>query len=173
MAEAPSGQLPAILSISGLDPDIRLQAAHRALRHGVLGAAQVQDIYARLGASEGDIAAALVEPAKTGPDRLLAYLYLAAEAQAEPTPRSEALTEAWSRAREIGLFDVAALVTADLLETIPVAPEYGWLSAVAAEVALGAGRKDKALEWYRLVTRQAPIVSGFAEATVNLWPAMR
>ncbi len=173
VAEAPPGQLPAILSIAGLDPDIRLQAAHRALRHGVLGAAQVQDIYAGLGASEGDIAAALVEPAKTGPDRLLAYLYLAAEAQAEPTPRSEALTEAWSRAREIGLFDVAALVTADLLETIPVAPEYGWLSAVAAEVALGAGRKDKALEWYRLVTRQAPIVSGLAEATVNLWPAMR
>jgi len=173
VADAPPGQLPAILSVKDLDPDVRLQAAHRALRHGVLDAAQVQDIYAGLGAGEGDIAAALVDPAKTGPDRLLAYLYLAAEAQAEPIPRSEALTEAWSRAREIGLFDVAALVTADLLETIPVTPDYGWLSATAAEVALVAGRKDNALEWYRLVTRQAPIVPGLAEATVTLWPAMR
>ncbi len=173
VADAPPGQLPTVLSAKDLDPGLRLQAAHRALRHGVIDAEQVQDVYSGLGASEGDIAAALVAPEKAGPDRLLAYLYLAAAGQVEPIPRSEALTEAWSRAREIGLFDVAALVTADLLDTVPVTSDFGWLSAAAAEVSLVAGRNDRALEWYQLVTRQAPIVPELADAAVMLWPAMR
>jgi hypothetical protein len=66
-----------------------------------------------------------------------------------------------------------AQTTAALLDTVPVSPDLGWLAGVAAEVSLVAGHDARALEWYRLVLRQDPIVTDLARAAAVLWAPMR
>lgn len=167
------GFLPALVSAPDLDPDIRLAAAHRGLRAGVLTAAEVAGVYGNLKVSDADMSSALTAPDTVSHDRLWAYLYLAAAGRTAPIARSEALWEAWTRGREVGGFDIVSLITADLLRDVPVTPDFGWLSGVATEVSLMAGHNRQALDWYRLVLRQAPIVPELALAAAELWPGMR
>jgi len=167
------GLLPGLVNNSGMDPDLRLAAAHRALRYGVLEGRDVAAIYRSLDVSTDDIDSALSSPDGVDEDRLLAYLYLAAEARADAIGRSEALLEAWNRSREAGGFDVVALTTGGLLGDVPITPDFGWLAGDATRAALGAGDNTRALDWYRLVLRQAPIVPDLASAAAALWPQMR
>ncbi|MDE0780430.1 MAG: hypothetical protein OSB67_06710 [Alphaproteobacteria bacterium] len=167
------GLLPALFGDPNVDPDLRLMSAHRALRHGVLDAADVVRIYRELKVPDGDINKALIAFEDVSKDRLLAYLYLAAEAHTGGISRSEALLEAWNRSRESGGFDVVALTTSALLDDVPVTPDFAWLAGDATKAALAAGDKDRALAWYRLVLRQASIVPELANAAVLLWPQMR
>lgn len=167
------GLLPALLADGELDPDLRLKATHRALRAGVVSGPEAVAVYRGLEVDDAAVAAALVSSRDVSEDRLLAYLYLAAAERADAIGRSEALWEAWTRAREDGGFDVIAQTTASLLEAVPVTPDFGWLSGMATEVALTAGDDARALDWYRLVLRQAPIVPDLARAAAALWPPMR
>ncbi|MEH6753143.1 MAG: hypothetical protein V7788_03100 [Alphaproteobacteria bacterium] len=167
------GLLPALVSVPDLDPDMRLAVAHRGLQAGILTGADVVQVYEGLGVSDADMSSALTAPDTVSNDRLLAYLYLAAATRTAPIARSEALWEAWTRGREAGGFDIVSLTTADLLRDVPVTPDFGWLSGVAAEVSLVAGRNRQALDWYRVVLRQAPIVPELARAAAELWPMMR
>lgn len=167
------GLLPALVSAPDLGPDMRLAVAHRGLRAGVLTGADVVRIYGDLNVTDADMSSALTAPDKVSQDRLLAYLYLAAAARTAPIARSEALWEAWTRGRKAGGFDIVSLTTADLLRDVPVTPDFGWLSGMAAEVSLVAGHNRQALDWYRLVTRQAPIVPELSRAAAELWPKMR
>ncbi len=167
------GLLPLLMSAPGAGANVKLRATHEALRRGVVDDAQAAEIYLSLGADDAAIAAALTAPDTIGPDLLLAYLYLAAERRREPIARSEALSQAWREARNIDAFDVIALSTASLLADVPATPDFGWLAADAAEVALIAGDTARALDWYRLVRRQAPVIPELATAGVVLWPAMR
>jgi len=152
------GLLPALMTAAAGDPDLRLAAAHRALRLGVLSGEDVTALYRDLQVSEAEMAAALTAPDTVNENRLLAYLYLAAAGRDAPVSRSEALWEAWTRGAEIGGFDIVALTTADLLRDVPVTPDFGWLSGVATQTTLLAGQNQQALEWYQQVSRQAPIV---------------
>lgn len=167
------GLLPALVSAPDLDRDVQLAAAHRGLRAGVLTGADVARVYGTLNVSEADMSNALTAPDTVSHDRLLAYLYLAAAGRTAPIARSQALWEAWTRGREVGGFDILSLTTTDLLRDVPVTPDFGWLSGVAAEVALVAGDNRQALDWYRLVLRQAPIVPELSSAAEELWPMMR
>lgn len=167
------GFLPALMSLPELDPEMRLMVAHRALRAGTMSSGEVVAIYRALGVDDDAVATALVSPEDIPLDRLFAYLYLAAEGRPDAIARSEALWEAWSRARLSGGFDIVALTTASLLQEIPVTPDFGWLAGSATEVALAAGDDARALDWYRLVLRQAPIVPDLARAAAALWPPMR
>lgn len=167
------GLLPALVTGAVSDPDLRLAAAHRALRLGVLAAADVTALYRDLQVSEADMAAALTAPDTVSENRLLAYLYLAAAGRDAAVSRSEALWEAWTRSAEIGGFDIVALTTAELLRDLPVTPDFGWLSGVATQTTLLAGHDRQALEWYQQVSRQAPIVPELSRSEVALWPPMR
>jgi hypothetical protein len=167
------GLLPALANDGEVDPELRLAAAHRGLRLGVLLVRDVTALYGDLQASEADMAAALTAPDTVSENRLLAYLCLAAADRADAIARSEALWEAWTRAREIGGFDVVALTTAGLLSDIPVTPDFGWLSGVATQTMLLAGEDQRARDWYRLVARQAPIVPELSRFEATLWPPMR
>ena len=167
------GLLPALLEAANASAELKLRAAHRALRLGVVDGFRVAEVYHGLDAADDAITAALTAPDSVDPDRLLAYLYLAADRQAEPIPRSEVLARAWREARNIEAFGIAALTTAELLSDVPVTPDFGWLAADAVQVSLLAGRNEQAMQWYRLVRRQAPIVPELASAGVELWPAMR
>lgn len=167
------GLLPALVNTRDVDPELRLAAAHRALRIGVLDGPDATALYRDLDVDEAEMAAALTAPGTVSENRLLAYLYLAAAGRSDAIARSEALWEAWSRAREIGGFDVMALTTAALLHDIPVAPDFGWLSGVATQTMLLAGQDQRALDWYRLVARQAPIVPELSRFEATLWPPMR
>lgn len=167
------GLLPALLGSGEADPELRLAATHRALRAGVISGPEAVAVYTGLNVDDAAVASALVSSGDVSDDRLLAYLYLAAAGRADAIGRSEALWEAWSRARANDSFDVVALTTAPLLEAIPVTPDFGWLSGTATEVTLTAGDDARALDWYRLVLRQAPIVPDLARAAAALWPPMR
>lgn len=167
------GMLPALLGEAKMDPEMRLAVAHRALRAGVISGPEAVTVYQSLAVDDAAVAAALVSPDDVSGDRLLAYLYLAAAGRTDAIGRSEALWEAWSRARAAGSFDVIAQTTSPLLEAVPVTPDFGWLSGTATEVALTAGDNARALDWYRLVLRQAPIVPDLARAAAALWPPMR
>jgi len=167
------GLLPALVNTPEMDPELRLAAAHRALRHGVLEGPELAGIYAKLDASAEDIAGALDAPEGVNDDRLLAYFYLAAAARIDAIGRSEALLEAWNRSREAGGFDVVALTTIALLRDVPITPDFGWLAGDATRAALAAGDNRQALDWYRLVLRQAPIVPDLARAAAALWPQVR
>ena len=167
------GLLPALVNTPEMDPELRLAAAHRALRHGVLEGPELAGIYGKLDASAEDIAGALDAPEGVNDDRLLAYFYLAAAARTDAIGRSEALLEAWNRSREAGGFDVVALTTIALLRDVPITPDFGWLAGDATRAALAAGDNRQALDWYRLVLRQAPIVPDLARAAAALWPQMR
>lgn len=167
------GLLPALMTAAAGDPDLRLAAAHRALRLGVLSGEGVTHLYRDLQVSEAEMAAALTAPDTVNENRLLAYLYLAAAGRDAPVSRSEALWEAWTRSAEIGGFDIVALTTADLLRDVPVTPDFGWLSGVATQTTLLAGQNQQALEWYQQVSRQAPIVPELSRSEAALWPPMR
>jgi hypothetical protein len=143
------------------------------LRHGVLNGADVARIYRKLKVSDDNIVRALIALEGVSKDRLLAYLYLAAEARTAGIARSEALLEAWNRSRESGGFDVVALTTSALLGDVPVTPDFGWFAGHATKAALAAGDKDRALAWYLLVLRQASIIPELASAAILLWPQMR
>jgi hypothetical protein len=169
----PAGLLGALLEAPQLDPDLRLITAHKALRLGVVDGSAVAAVYGTLEVSEDAMAAALSAPDTVDDDRFLAYLYLTAVRQELATARSEALWEAWARSREIGGFDIVAQTTAALLYIVPVSPDLGWLAGVAAEVSLVAGHDARALEWYRLVLRQASIVTDSARVAAVLWAPMR
>ena len=167
------GLLSALMSSPDVDPEIRLTAAHRALRAGAMSGREIVAVYRGLKVDDEVVADALVSSGDISDDRLLAYLYLAAEGRAGAIARSEALWEAWSRARQSGGFDVVSLTTASLLADVPVTLDLGWLSRTATEVALAAGDDERALDWYRLVLRQASIVPELARAAAVLWPSMR
>ena len=167
------GLLPAVVNTPEMDSGLRLAAAHRALRHGVLNGSDMAGVYNKLGASAQDIVNALSTPEGINEDRLLAYLYLAAAARTDMIGRSEALLETWSRSREVGGFDVVALTTIALLRDVPITPDYGWLAGDAARAALEAGDNRQALDWYRLLLRQAAVVPDLAHAAAALWPQMR
>ena len=167
------GLLPALLADAEMDPDLRLKASHRALRAGMISGPDAVAVYRELDVDDAAVAAGLVSSQDVSEHRLLAYLYLAAAGRSDAIGRSEALWEAWTRARTSGGFDVIALTTTPLLEAVPVTPDFGWLSGAATEVALMAGDDERALDWYRLVLRQAPIVPDLARAAAALWPPMR
>jgi hypothetical protein len=165
--------LAGLVAHDGLDPERRLEVAHAALVAGHIGPEAVHAVYAALGADDEAIVAALLEPETVSRHRWLAYLYLAAAQQTVPIARSEALWEAWTSADGAGAFDVIARTTAPLLAEIPATPDFGWLSGMAARVALVAGDEARARDWYQLVVRQAPAVAELARAATMLWPAMR
>src|SRR3546814_3665108 len=53
--------------------------------------------------------------------------------------------EAWTTAQEIGVYDIAARLTAPLLAEIPAGPDFGWISGHAARVSFLAGMNRQAL----------------------------
>jgi hypothetical protein len=163
----------AMLASPQVDQARKLALAHRALRHGVVGAGDVVAVYDGLGASDEAIAAALLEPDSVDRDVWLAYLYLAARNQTVAIARSEALWEAWTLAQAAELDDIVMTTTAALLADVPATSDFGWLAAAATRAALLAGENDLAIEWYQLVVRQARSVAEMARATALMWPEMR
>ena len=180
-AELPDWMLasndPALVRAMLVSPQVdqarKLALAHRALRHGVVDAGDVVAVYDGLGASDEDIAAALLEPDTVDRDVWLAYLYLAARNQTVAIARSEALWEAWTLAQAAELDDIVMTTTAALLADVPATSDFGWLAAAATRAALLAGEHDLAIEWYQLVVRQARSVADMARATALMWPEMR
>jgi hypothetical protein len=127
--------------------ELRLAAAEKTERAGVLATETLAQLYDAMTFSADDLAkASSIAESDKGP-RGRAVLYRAAKAQSEPAARAEALQRLWSAARKSGWYPTAVRLSLPLLKDIPPTVEADGFAAEAARANLFAGRRDDAGIW--------------------------
>ncbi len=164
--------LPAIAGAPEVSPAVRLLAAERAWATGVLPIETLRGLYREMVFSPEERAEPLSQGVGLETPLLRALLLQAVEAQTVPTLRAELVAAAIGIVREQAAETLMAHALADLVRTIPPAPEHGWFSGVAGRVLMAAGDGDAASAWYALARAQAPRDAEAARAALQLWPTL-
>ncbi len=100
----------------------------------------------------------------------LALLYQASRAQQVDSARAEAIALAFERAREDGLFPVAAGAFLPVIRSIPARTDLAWFAEDAAKTLIMAGETAVATGWVSILRSAAVLDTEMAAALTRLTP---
>ena len=172
VARASPDVLPAIAGAAELPPEIRLLAIERAEATGALSIEDVRALYRKMAFSPEERADPLGSIEVLEPPLGRALMLQAIEAETTPALRAELLAAALSLAEAQGAHGTMARVLANLVRTVPPAPEHGWFSGLAGRALIAAGDRDGASAWYTLAGQQSTGDVEAARSVLRLWPLM-
>ena len=172
VARASPDVLPAIAGAAELRPEIRLLAVERAEATGALSIEAVRALYREMAFSPEERADPLGSIESLEPPLGRALMIQAIEAETTPALRAELLAAALSLAEAQGAHGTMARALANLVRTVPPAPEHGWFSGLAGRALIAAGDRDGASAWYTLAGQQSTGDIEAARSVLRLWPLM-
>jgi hypothetical protein len=148
--------------------ELRLAAAEKAERAGVLGTETLAQLYDAMTFSADDLAKAqtIAESDKTPRGR--AVLYRAAKAQSDAASRAAALQRMLATARKAGWYPTAVRLALPLFKDIPPNVEAEGFALEAARACLYAGRRDEAVVWVDSTGGTGGLVSPVSTAIAPL-----
>ena len=170
VAAAAPDLLPAIAGAPESPPRTRLLAAERAEAVGTLPVETLRRIYREMAFSPDERADALRQLDSLEPPLGRALMLQSVEAEENSTTRAELLAAALSLAEEGGAYGTMARVLAELVRTIPVAPEYAWFGGTAGRALIAAEDRAAADAWHGLLVERAPFDEEAAGAKRRLRP---
>ena len=170
VAAAAPDLLPAIAGTPESPPRTRLLAAERAEAVGTLPVETLRGLYREMAFSPEERADALRLLDSLEPPLGRALMLQSVESEENPTTRAELLAAALSFAEDGDAYGTMARVLAELVQTIPVAPEYGWFGGTAGRALIAAEDREAADAWYGLLVERAPFDEEAAGGERRLWP---
>lgn len=171
-ADAASGTQPAILQAVATDPstplEVRLIAAEKAERMGVLDPAILRHVYSTVTFSESEAERPVDDAASPSGWRSRALLFRVAETQESAPAQAELISKALRLAQQRGQFGAAARLYAPLIAAMSPTPALSGFAGTAIRALLAAGHKGAIAPWLPL----CPPAS--SQAGINLvWPLLR
>jgi hypothetical protein len=149
------GVLMALAQDASLDEATRLGAAEQSAAIGELAIAKLQQAYAAIRLSPGELGDVIEASAKDPGPRGRALLYQATAAAVEQPARAHLLEAAFERARREGDYLLAVQVNLAYLLPIEPAPDLAWFAADAGRALYAMGRYEQANAWLRLAQLRA------------------
>jgi len=165
-----SALLAAIAVSPNADPEIRLAAAEKAELAGALSTESLSQIYASVEFTPEELKAALTTAEAIDSPRGRALLLRAAQVQDVPTAQAEVLLAFLISARDAGLYETAARVSAPYLIHMTPAAELVWFAEEAGRVLIFTGAREQAMGWYDLANQESAGVADAQLAKARLWP---
>jgi hypothetical protein len=165
--------LPSIARAPDVDPDLRLQAAERAVAAGALEPQVLAEIYGSFAFAPESLNNAITLAPSLPDGAARALLFQVARSQSQPSIRAEVIKVALDRAAEGGQFLMAARLYGPLIGEIAPGAELIWFAGDAGRVSFATGRYEAGAAWFSLLRAAAAKNPEAARAATRLWAYAR
>lgn len=176
LANASPLMLNAIATTPDMSPELRLEAAQRAVRNGALGPDELADIYGGVAFTVEELENALVLADAALGARGEALVFQAARRGTTASARIDFLKAALKLAERNGSYLTAAIANKDMLSAIePDTEDLDFVKQVVRAL-LVAGDIERANVWYETLRVRAEADGaqlGATTALLELWPLMQ
>ncbi|MHC8495087.1 antifreeze glycopeptide [Thalassospira sp. SM2505] len=152
--------------------DIRLEAARKAEKLGLIDAEKLAGIYGSVNFEPSALENALDDGAEAIQARQYAKLYQAAAQSDVPAARAEILAALFEAAQIEGDFMQAARLSAPLLADIPVNGDFSWFAVDALKGALAANSLERAENWLQVAKNASNSGNDIASRLSLLYPIL-
>lgn len=170
-----SGNAAAVIGMvnaSATATDVRLEAARKAEKLGLISADQLASIYGAVSFDPAALENALDDVSDGIQARQYAKLYQAAAQSDVPAARAEILASLFETAEIQGDFMQAARLSAPLLEGIPVNGDFSWFSVPALKASIAANSLERAANWLSVAKNAANPGNDIASRLSMLYPVL-
>tara|TARA_R110000868_G_scaffold358331_2_gene619914 strand:+ start:381 stop:2372 length:1992 start_codon:yes stop_codon:yes gene_type:complete len=170
-----TGNAAAILGMvnaSATATDVRLEAARKAEKLGLIDATQLSTIYAAVSFDDTALTNALDGAPEGVQARQYAKLYQAAIKSDVPAARAEILAALYEAATINNDFAQASRLTADILADIPVNGDFSWFAINALKSAIAADNLERASGWLKIAKNSANPGNDIESRLILLYPVL-
>ncbi|MEQ8390301.1 MAG: antifreeze glycopeptide [Thalassospira sp.] len=170
-----SGNAAAIIGMINADAtatDIRLEAARKAEKLGLISADQLAGIYGAVNFDASALDSALDDAPEGIQARQYAKLYQAAIQSDVPAARAEILAALFENAEIEGDFLQAARLTAPVLTEIPINGDFSWFAVVALKASIASNALERAENWLQVAKNAANPSNDIAWRISLLYPVL-
>ncbi len=165
---------PLILYAAAKAPNLllgaRIEAAERAVIHGVLDPAELRNLYLQVPFEDADIDNALSRADEVGGSGARALLYQAAAKVNIPVARAEIITSAILAAREDDRYRATILAFKPLIDRLPPSPEMVWFALTGVRAYLTLGDVPGVERWIALLRASAQVSEETQRALMRVRP---
>lgn len=170
-----SGNAAAIIGMVNANAtatDVRLEAARKAEKLGLISSDQLADIYGAVSFDPAALENALDDASDGIQARQYAKLYQAAAQSDVPAARAEILATLFDTAEIQGDFMQAARLSAPLLEGIPVNGDFSWFAVAALKASIAANSLERAANWLSVARNAANPSNDISSRLSMLYPVL-
>ena len=161
-----------IVNASATTPDVRLEAARKAEKTGLIETEQLREIFGSAPFDDTAISNALDDAPDGVPARQYAKLYQAASRNDVPAARAETLASLYETALLGGDFGLAARLTSELLSDIPVNGDFSWFALDALKASIAADNMERASGWLQVAKNSANAGNDIESRLILLYPVL-
>lgn len=152
--------------------DMRLEAARKAEKLGLISADTLADIYRAVNFDPADLENALDDAAEGVQARQYAKLYQAAAQSDVPAARAEILAALFETAQIEGDFLQAARLCAPLIDDIPVNSDFSWFAVTALKTSIAVNNMERAANWLQVAKSSANPGNDISSRLSLLYPVL-
>ncbi|WP_254870018.1 antifreeze glycopeptide [Thalassospira sp. HF15] len=152
--------------------DVRLEAARKAEKLGLISAEQLADIYQSVNFTADALASVLDDASEGIQARQYAKLYQAAVQSDVPAARAEILSALFETAEFEGDFMQAARLSAPMLADIPVNGDFSWFAVAALKASIAANSFERAENWLQVARSSANASNDISSRLSLLYPVL-
>ena len=170
-----SGNAAALIGLTNAaatPTDLRLEAARKAEKLGLISADKLAEVYRGVQFEESDLEDALDDAAESVQGRQYAKLYQAALRTDVPAARAEILASLFEIAQINGDFLQAARLGAPLVDDIPVNNDFSWFAITALKTSIAANNMERASTWLRVAKSSATPGNDISSRLSLLYPVL-
>ncbi len=152
--------------------DVRLEAARKAEKLGLIEAAQLCKIYSDVSFDADAITNALDDAPEGVQARQYAKLYQAAAKSDVAAVRAEILAALYESAIINGDFVQVSRLTSDLLTDIPVNSDFSWFAIDALKSSIAANNMERASGWLQTAKNSSNPGNDIESRLILLYPVL-
>lgn len=152
--------------------DIRLEAARKAEKLGLIDTEQLARIYQDVNFDPGALDRALDDAREGVQARQYAKLYQAAAQSDVPAARAEILAALFEAGEIEGDFMQVARLSAPLMTDIPVNSDFSWFAVSALKASIAANAMERAENWLQVAKNSANSGNDIASRLSLLYPVL-
>ena len=170
-----TGNAAAIIGITNADAtatDVRLEAARKAEKLGLISAEKLADVYQSVNFTAGALESVLDDASEGIQARQYAKLYQAAAQSDVPAARAEILAALFEAAEFEGDFMQAARLSAPLLADIPINGDFSWFAVSALKASIAANSFERAENWLLVARSSANASNDISSRLSLLYPVL-